>query len=85
MVNRSNGGIISGNCIPIKQQHGLTLQAGWEDVVDLGIPLGKVIKVAVPRCSSQESTLLALIGQRCRSNTVSDNCELDYTPQTTKG
>ena len=64
-----------------KQQHGLTLQAGWEDVVDYGIPLGKVIKVAVPRCSSQQSTLLAPIGQRCKSNTVSDACELDYTPR----
>ena len=64
-----------------KQQHGLTLQAGWEDVVDFGIPLGKVIKIAVPRCSNQQSTLLAPIGQRCRSNTVSGNCELDYTPR----
>ena len=67
-----------------KQQHGLTLQAGWEDVVDFGIPLGKVIKVAVPRCSNQESTLLAPIGQRCRSNTVSDICELDYIPRLQK-
>ena len=64
-----------------KQQHGLTLQAGWEDVVDFGIPLGKVIKVAVPRCSSQQSTPLAPIGQRCKSNTVSDTCELDYIPR----
>ena len=62
-----------------KQQHGLTLQAGWEDVVDFGIPLGKVIKVAVPRCSTQQSTLLSPVGQRRRPNTVSDNCELDYT------
>ena len=64
-----------------KQQHGLTLQAGWEDVVDFGIPLGKVIKVAVPRCSSQRSPLLAPLGQRRRSHTVSDNCQLDYTPR----
>ena len=64
-----------------KQQRGLTLQAGWEDVVDFGIPLGKVIKVAVPRCSSQQSTLLAPLGQRCRSNTVSDICQIDYTPR----
>ena len=67
-----------------KQQHGLTLQAGWEDVVDFGIPLGKVIKVAVPRCSNQEPALLAPIGQGCRSNTVSDICELDCIPQLQK-
>ena len=53
-------------------------------MVDFGIPLGKVIKVAVPRCSSQEPTLLAPIGQRCRSNTVSDVCELDYIPRLQK-
>ena len=64
-----------------KQQHGLTLQAAWEDVVDFGIPLGKVIKVAVPRSSSQQPTPLAPIGQRCKSNTVSDTCELDYIPR----
>ena len=67
-----------------KQQHGLTLQAGWEDVVDFGIPLGKLIKVAVPRCSNQEAALLPLIGQRCRTNTVSDICELDYIPRLQK-
>ena len=67
-----------------KQQHGLTLQAGWEDVVDFGIPLGKLIKVAVPRCSNQETTLLPPIGQRSRFNTVSDVCELDYVPQLQK-
>ena len=67
-----------------KQQHGLTLQAGWEDVVDFGIPLGKVIKVAVPRYSNQDPALLASVGQGCRSNTVSDICELDYIPQPQK-
>ena len=64
-----------------KQQHGLTLQAGWEDVVDFGISLGKVIKVAVPRCSSQQSPPLTPLGQRRRSNTVSDTCQLNYTPR----
>ena len=63
-----------------KQQHGLTLRAGWEDVVDFGIPLGKVIKVAVPGCSRQQSPLSAPLGRRRSSNTVSDNCQLDYTP-----
>ena len=67
-----------------KQQHGLTLQAGWEDVIDFGIPLGKVIKVAVPRYSNQDPALLALVGQGCRSNTVSDICELDLYSSTTK-
>ena len=67
-----------------KEQHGLTLQAGWDDVVDFGIPLGKLIKVAVPRCSNQESTLLAPTGQRHRSNTVSDICELDCIPRLQK-
>ena len=81
MVDRSNGGIISGNCIPINNSMDLPCRQVGEDVVDFGIPLGKVIKIAVPRYSSQEPTLLAPIGQRCRSNTVSDNCELDYTPR----
>ena len=67
-----------------KEQHGLTLQAGWDDVVDFGIPLGKLIKVAVPRCSNQESTLLAPTGQRHRSNTVFDICELDCIPRLQK-
>ena len=40
-----------------------------------------MIKVAVPRCSSQQSPLLAPLGQRRKSSTVSDNCQLDYTPR----
>ena len=28
-----------------KQQHRLTLQAGWDDVIDFGIKLGKIIRV----------------------------------------
>ena len=67
-----------------KRQHGLTLQAGWDDVVDFGIPLGKIIKVAVPRHCNHESFLLAPGGQGHRSNTVCDVCELDCIPRLQK-
>ena len=67
-----------------KRQHGLTLQAGWDDVVDFGIPLGKIIKIAVPRRCNHESSLLAPGGQGHRSNTVWDICELDCIPRLQK-
>ena len=67
-----------------KRQHGLTLQAGWDDVVDFGIPLGKIIKVAVPRHHNHESFLLAPGGQGHRSNTVCDVCELGCIPRLQK-
>ena len=67
-----------------KRQHGLTLQAGWDDVVDFGIPIGKIIKVAVPRSCSHGSSLLAPGGTGYRSNTVCDVCELDCVPRLQK-
>ena len=67
-----------------KQQHGLTLQAGWDDVVDFGITLGKIIKVAVPRSCNHESFLLTSTDQRHRSSTVYDVCELDCIPRLQK-
>ena len=67
-----------------KRQHGLTLQAGWDDVVDFGITLGKIIKVAIPRNCGHKSSLLTPIDQGHRSNTVCDVCELDCIPRLQK-
>ena len=82
MVDRFQWGKHFWQLPTYKQQHGLTLQAGWEDVVDFGIPLGKVIKVAVPRCSSQQSTLFGPVEAK---NVGLIRCpilvELDYTPR----
>ena len=68
-----------------KRQHGLTLQAGWDDVVDFGISLGEIVKIVVPRRCGHRSTPFTPIGEHeFRSNTVSDVCELDYVPQLQK-
>ena len=67
-----------------KRQHGLTLQAGWDDVIDFGIPVGKIIKVAVPRYCSHESVFGTPGGPGYRSNTVSEVCELDCIPRLQK-
>ena len=64
-----------------RRQHGLTLQAGWDDVIDFGIPLGKLIKVAVPRSCSHGLTFGTVEGSGCMSRTVSDVCKLDCIPR----
>ena len=64
-----------------RQQHGLTLQAGWDDIVDFGISLGEIVKIAVPRRYNHSSTPFTPIEEhKFRYNTVSDVCELDYVP-----
>ena len=67
-----------------RRQHGLTLQAGWDDVVDSGITLGKVIKVVVPRSCNHKPILSTPVGQRHRSNTVCDVCEPSHIPRLQK-
>ena len=61
-------------------QHGLTLQAGWDDVVDFGITLGKIVRVAVPRNCRFGSYNLTSPGQEHRSETVCDTCKVNHTP-----
>ena len=67
-----------------KRQHGLTLQAGWDDVVDFGITLGRIIRVAVPKSCKFGSSILASSGQEYRSDTVSGICELSHIPKLQK-
>ena len=64
-----------------KRQHGLTLQAGWDDVVDFGIRLGEIIKVVVPRNYSYRPSPSVATGHSDRVNVVSDICEFDCRPQ----
>ena len=64
-----------------KRQHGLTLQVGWDDVVDFGIRLGEIIKVVVPRNYSYRPSLSATTGHNDRVNVVSDICEFDCRPR----
>ena len=64
-----------------KRQHGLTLQAGWDDVVDFGITLGRIVKVAVPKGCRFGSSILTSLGQEHRSDTVCGVCELNHIPQ----
>ena len=68
-----------------KRQHGLTLQAGWDDVVDFGIPLGRIVKVVIPRRYDLQSVSPTQIeGHRPKINSVSDVCKIDYVPQLQK-
>ena len=67
-----------------KRQHGLTLQAGWDDVVDFGITLGRIVRVAVPRNYRFGPSNLTSPGQEHRSETVSGICELSHIPKLQK-
>ena len=55
-----------------------------DDVIDFGIPLGKLIKVAVPRSCSHGLTFGTVEGSGCISKAVSDICELDCIPRLQK-
>ena len=65
-----------------KRQHGLTLQAGWDDVVDFGIPLGRIVEVAIPRrCDLQLGSPTQIRAPGPKVNSASDVCKVDYVPQ----
>ena len=67
-----------------KRQHGLTLQAGWDDVVDFGIILGRIVSVAVPRSCRFGSYNLTSPRQEHRSETVCDTCRVNHLPSLQK-
>ena len=67
-----------------KRQHGLTLQAGWDDVVDFGIKLGRIVRVAVPRNCRFGSFDPTLPAQNSRSGSVSGTCEVSRIPRLQK-
>ena len=67
-----------------KRQHGLTLQAGWDDVVDFGITLGRIVRVATPRNCRFGSSNSTSSGQEGRSASVSGICELSHIPKLQK-
>ena len=61
------------------------MQAGWDDVVDFGIPLGRIVKVVVPRRYGLQSVSSTQIeGHQPRTNTVCDVCKIDHVPQLQK-
>ena len=67
-----------------KRQHGLTLQAGWDDVVDFGITLGRIVRVAIPMNCRFGSSNSTSSGQESRSDLVSGICELSRIPKLQK-
>ena len=84
MVDRSDGGTIFGQLPTYKRQHGLTLPAGWDDVVNFGIMLGRIVKVAIPRNCRLESSNSNSSGQESRSDSVSGICGLSHIPRLQK-
>ena len=50
-------------------------------MVDFGISLGKIVRIAVPRRCGCRPSPLTSVGHGDKTNIVSDICELDYVPQ----
>ena len=67
-----------------RRQHGLTLQAGWDDVVDFGIKLGRIVRVAVPKNCRSGSFDPTPSAQDSRFDSVSGTCELSRIPKLQK-